>query len=310
MSETPKLLPFNPLREKLLEAGFFFAGAFDFDLARAELSQHQQRYLDWIQKGHQGDMAYLDRGKERRLNPELVLPGAQAAVVVGKAYDPRPVEANGLKYARYLNGPDYHVAMNEQLSAVFEKFPNLPYKICVDTSAVLERSFGALAGLGWIGKNTMLIHPQIGSYFFIGVVLVGARFGLAPSPLKDYCGNCDRCLQACPTGAFVQARELDSRKCISYLTLEKRGPWESTLNTEGYLAGCDRCQEVCPYNTKSTKNADLHFGEWTLQASLQMDPAVLQTESEAEYRARVRGSALSRIKFHDFRRNLTAVKLS
>jgi epoxyqueuosine reductase len=164
---------------------------------------------------------------------------------------------------------------------------------------VLERTWAVLAGLGWIGKNTLLIHPQLGSYVFIGVVFLSREFGFLPEPLKDYCGPCTRCLGACPVGALAD-HDLDSRKCISYLTLEKRGPFQEKPELHGYVAGCDLCQEVCPYNTKAVRRTPVAG----LAPHLVLDAAKLERETESEYRERIRGTALSRVKFPDFKRNL------
>lgn len=304
MSDQVPTLNFEKLKQDLLAEGFFAVGAFDFSLVESELRFHREQYQKWIAAGYHGSMAYLERGLERRFNPELVMPGAVSAVVVAQAYDPRPVEKDSIRYARYLNGPDYHVAIPEKLERVFKTIPEVKSKICVDTSAVLERAFGAIAGLGWIGKNTLLIHPQHGSYFFIGVVLTNAHTFRGSDLLKDYCGNCERCLNACPTQAFPAPHVLDSKKCISYLTLEHRGPVEPSPQTDGYLAGCDRCQEVCPFNTKSVRIADEVWGDFTVNASIELNQELLAQETEEAYRMRVRSSSLKRVKYADSRRNL------
>ena len=167
----------------------------------------------------------------------------------------------GVRYARYLRGKDYHLEIAEKLERVMQNVaknhPSLQWKVCVDTSAVLERAWAAAAGLGWIGKNTMLIHPQYGSYLLLGEVLINQRVENSSSPLKDYCGNCARCLNACPTRAFTQPRVLDATRCISYWTLEKRGELALSVQDQSavsnWVAGCDICQEVCPFNTKSER---------------------------------------------------------
>jgi epoxyqueuosine reductase len=305
---------FEPLRNRLLNAGFAAVGAVDLDLAEVEFNRHRARYQEWIQRGFQGDMAYLERGLARRMDPQQLLSSVQSVVAVLKPYDPRPVQKDGIRYARYLNQPDYHREIKEGLKEAFDEvlmsMPEFEYKVCVDTSAVLERTWAALCGLGWIGKNTLLIHPQLGSYTFIGVAMTNQKFGMAPQIMNDYCGHCKRCLEACPTQAFVEPHWLDSRKCISYLTLEKRGSWTEAVDTDGYLAGCDRCQEVCPFNTKPVRQADAQFGAHEIHPSLLLDSSLLDQETEQQYRSRIRDSALSRIKYADFKRNWTATQKS
>jgi epoxyqueuosine reductase len=294
------------LTEILQSEGFPVSGIVDVDAVRDEYARHADRYGKWIADGKHGEMGYLSRGLERRLNPELVFPGVKSVLAVLRPYPPHPVGDEGLRYARYLNGPDYHEVMQTALTRSMERWKaepgageGLQYKVCVDTSAVLERTWAVLAGLGWIGKNTLLIHPQLGSYVFIGVVFLDKQFGLRPEPLRDYCGPCERCLKACPVDALTD-HDLDSRKCISYLTLEKRGPFDRQVDLKGYVAGCDLCQEVCPYNTKPVRRA----GTSALASHLVLDEGILLGESETEYRERIRGSALSRVKFPDFKRNL------
>ncbi len=294
------------LTEILQSEGFPAAGIVDVVAVRDEYARHASRYGSWIADGKHGEMGYLSRGLDRRMNPDLVFPGVKSVLAVLRPYSPHPVGDERLRYARYLNGPDYHEVMQEALGRSMERWKaeseygaGLEYKICVDTSAVLERTWAVLAGLGWIGKNTLLIHPQLGSYVFIGVVFLNREFGFRPEPVKDYCGPCERCLKACPVGALTD-HDLDSRKCISYLTLEKRGPFEKQVDLHGYVAGCDLCQEVCPYNTKPVRRTE----PAPLSSHLVLDEAALVLESEDGYRSRIRGSSLSRVKFPDFKRNL------
>ena len=174
----------------------------------------------------------------------------------------------------------------------------------------MERTWGALAGLGWIGKNMMLIHPQHGSYFLLGFALLNQKVERGPSLLKDYCGSCARCLNQCPTQAFTQPRELNSNRCISYWTLEKRGPLDLDLKDRAAIgnrvAGCDVCQEVCPFNQKAEKLA--------IQSPASDDPLLpwtwedLLSESVDEYKRRVSQNSLERIKPADFQRNLNLIR--
>jgi epoxyqueuosine reductase len=189
----------------------------------------------------------------------------------------------------------------------------LTWKVCVDTSAVLERSWAALAGLGWIGKNSLLINPQYGSYLFLGEVLVSELTGHGPTPIKNYCGNCTRCLESCPTGAFVKPGMLDSKRCIAYSTLEKRGSLAELDETQKraigtWIAGCDICQEVCPFNTKPVKTAVAH-GEAEKMPAIDAatslrDWRALLEETPEQYKARIKDSSLSRVKPGQFSRNL------
>jgi epoxyqueuosine reductase len=239
----------------------------------------------------------------------------------------------GPRYARYLRRQDYHDEMAERLELVMRRVQEswstqndkpLSWKVCVDTSAVLERSWAALAGLGWIGKNSLLIHPQYGSYLFLGEVLISERTDRGPAPIKNYCGNCTRCLDSCPTKAFVQPGMLDSNRCIAYWTLEKRGtlPIDETQKRSigTWIAGCDVCQEVCPFNTKAVKAANSAGSEsgqdFIADNRCPRDGAVsirtwkeLLEETPEQYKLRIKDSSLSRVKPAQFSRNL-AISLS
>lgn len=287
---------------------------------QALYSRHVERYRAWIAAGHARSMPYLERGLERRANPELVLPGLQSVFVALFPYPAAPraqgSAPRGPEYARYLAGRDYHQVLREKLERIvtltdsFRTGGDHLFKVCVDTSAVLERAWGEITGLGWIGKNTMLIHPTHGSYFFIGVIFLGERLGLGPQPIANYCGNCTRCLTACPTQAFSEPGVLAPSKCISAWTLETRGELPPTASlvdgsqSRAWIAGCDICQEACPFNSKAGRAA-LERGE-----SQDPSPFTLKTwdehlaETESEYNARVANSSLKRVKYAQARRNL------
>lgn len=219
----------------------------------------------WLEAGYAGEMAYLARGRAKRLDPQRVLPGARSVIACGLNYHQGDEPAGGPAHvSRYAWGRDYHQVMEPRLRALLTflkaERPGTEGKAYVDTGPVLERDLAARAGLGWIGKNTNLIHPALGSWFFIGVLLVTAE--LEPdAPLPDHCGSCTRCLEACPTEAFVGPYVLDARRCISYLTIEQRGPIPVELRSEvGRLAfGCDICQTVCPWNRKAPLTGEAAF---------------------------------------------------
>jgi epoxyqueuosine reductase len=305
-TSSPQSLSFEKIQERLIASGFPLVGGTDYDQALSFYQVHADRYQQWIDRGSHGAMEYLKRGLERRVNPRLVFPSLQGVITVARPYSPHPVGNDEIRYARYLNGPDYHDTMKADLEASFSalklEFPELEYKVCVDTSAVLERTWAVLTGLGWVGKNTLLIHPQYGSFIFLGTVFTNLTLNRAPEILKDYCGSCTRCIETCPTEA-LEPHYLEARKCISYLTLEKRGDWEKDFTTRGFVAGCDLCQEVCPYNTKAVRYTPAS----ETAPHLISDLAFLLNETEIEYRARVKGTALSRVKYPDFQRNLKAV---
>jgi epoxyqueuosine reductase len=312
----------DSLIEGAKQAGFPLAGALDLDSALASggaLAGHVERYDRWLDNGYAGEMNYLERGRDRRADPRRVFPSAKSILCVAIPYSRGVAGAQSLnegpRYARYLRGRDYHLAISEKLEAVMQGLnrdllavgqKGLNWKVCVDTSAVLERSWAALAGLGWIGKNTLLIHPKLGSYLFLAEVLIDTKVNRGPVPIPNLCGHCDRCLKSCPTGAFVEPGQLDSKKCISYWTLEKRGALplneSERANSSGWIAGCDICQEVCPFNIKPAREVE------SVAAASDVTTTngwlELLRESAEGYRERVKDSALNRVKPEQFSRNL------
>jgi epoxyqueuosine reductase len=208
----------------------------------------------WVARGYAGEMDYLPRGAEKRRDSRLPVPGTASAIVVGLDYGGR---APSGPVARYARGDDYHDVMLGKLEALHEWLESevgrpVKGKAYVDTGPILERDLARRAGLGWFGKNTNLVNPRIGSFFFIGTLLVD--LDLAPNtPFEaDRCGSCTRCLDACPTDAFVEPRMLDATRCISYLTIELKGAIPEDLRAQmgTHIYGCDVCQDVCPYNVK------------------------------------------------------------
>ena len=305
------------LKRECEKNGFPLAGVVDLDLAWALFHPHVDRYREWIERGNHGEMHYLQRGLERRTDPRLVYPETKSILCVARPTQRTPLGSKdptiGPRIARYTAGGDYHDSMKLDLERALMAFNEkqvqasespLRYKVCVDTSAVLERSWAHLAGLGWIGKNTLLIHPKFGSYLLIGVALLDQTFDAPPAPLPNYCGSCTRCIKGCPTEALSTGGWLDSRKCTAYLTLEKRGEWSTTAPTEKigtWIAGCDICQEVCPFNIKPEREEQVTSNP-TVNPLITWD--ALFAESTDAYRARVQGSALSRVKPEMARRNL------
>ena len=291
------------------------------DLASAQepYAEHFRKFEEWLDAGRAATMGYLPRGRDRRRDPLRVFPSAKSVFCVAVPYSAAPHgftdQTKGPLLARYLRGGDYHSLiaerMNRMLESVAKKLESqgherLRWKTCVDTSAVLERAWCSLAGLGWIGKNSMLMHPTHGSYLLLGVAFLDQETGCAPSPLRSLCGSCRNCLEGCPTKALVNPGELDANRCISYWTLEKRGPvktgGESRMAIGSWVAGCDLCQEACPFNAKVTKRA---LSDPTLPDNrLVQSWEFLLKESPENYEIRVSSTALNRVKPTEWRRNL------
>src|SRR5689334_17764367 len=244
------------VKRRALELGFDAVG-----ITTLEPSAYADSLDRWLTAGYAGDMAYLDRQAERRKFPARILPDARVAIVTLTNYfhgytDPgrKPGERGGAKVAQYAWSTDYHIVLGRRLEqlagAVHEIVPGATTRCYVDAGPVPERELAQRAGLGWIGKNTMLIHPTIGSFTFIGVIFSDAD--LVPDlPFQaDRCGTCRRCLDACPTDAFVESRVLDARRCISYLTIEHAAPFRDDERrlVGDWVFGCDVCQDVCPWN--------------------------------------------------------------
>lgn len=273
------------IKSRAIELGFDLVG-----IAPAGVAPHAKEYVDWVAQGMMGEMAYMSREPDRRSDLRRILPGAQTVIVVGLSHytlqladDVKNDPSRGL-IARYAWGVDYHAVMTPRLNELAKfvreesgKVAELPEarpstalqplqvrssaqaaqtKAYVDTGAVLERDWAQMAGLGFIGKNTCLINPHMGSWLFLGVLLTDLDLEI-DQPIKNVgCGTCTRCLAACPTDAFTSPYVLDARKCISYLTIELRGsiPVELRSMMGNRIFGCDICQDVCPWPARFARD--------------------------------------------------------
>jgi epoxyqueuosine reductase len=275
------------------------------------------RLREWLDRGYGGEMAYMSRYADERRHPASVLPEVRSVVMVGMEYGAsrgrQPPERHKItqnapgahapgsprlgKIARYAAGPDYHDVLRERLNRLLRwiqsEFPNVQGRGVVDTAPLLERDFARRAGLGWIGKNTMLINKYRGSYFFLGALLLDIDLSPDEPHEANHCGTCTACLDACPTDAFAGPGWLDARKCISYLTIELRSPIPEELRpgVGDWLFGCDVCQEVCPWNRKDDSEPE------------SVDAAELLSLTEEEFRERYRSTALLRTKRRGLLRN-------
>jgi epoxyqueuosine reductase len=272
-----------------------------------------EAFDSWISRGFAGDMEYLPRWADKRKDTRLPFPGASSAIVVGLNYG--GTSPSG-PIARYARGDDYHDIMWDMLDALHHWInesvgSSIRGKSYVDTGPILERDLARRAGLGWQAKNTNLINPGIGSFFFIGALLL--ELEIEPdSPFEaDRCGTCTRCIDACPTGAILEPRLLDATRCISYLTIETKGsiPEQFREKIGSLLYGCDICQDVCPWNVSFSKDVRLDALEsreiFEADAhSLAREFLAMDTE---RFRAAFRGSAMKRAKLRGLKRNAATV---
>lgn len=293
------------------QCGFEIAGI----TAALPLSDYD-RFDHWRQAGFAGEMTYLtDKRGDLRADPRHLLPDAKTIICIGKLYNtgqPYSTERGGSEtgwISRYAWGKDYHDVLRDGLELLrtrLEELHGAPFesRICVDTAPLLERSYAQKAGLGWLGRNTCLINQGSGSWFFLGELLTSLELELDSAP-PDRCGTCRRCIDACPTSAIVPSEDgwrIDSRSCISYLTIEKRGLLDPGLQ-EGmgdHLFGCDICQDVCPWNRKAPETVDAAF---EIRRDL---PSLLDLSeySEEDFRREFRSSPVWRAKHRGFLRNV------
>ena len=295
-------------RAALTEAVKARALAQGFDrvaIGPASPPEHGEALRRWLEAGHAGSMAYMERRVAERLDPSRVLPGARSVVAVALNYHAAGESADPSwdPVARYARGVDYHDVMTPRLAGIADVLAEAGgarSRAYVDTGPVLERDLAARAGLGWIGKNTMLLRPDLGSWFFIGVVLTTAELD-GDAPLPDRCGSCRACLDACPTGAFVAPYVLDSRRCISYLTIEHRGDIDGDIQPlmGEWQFGCDACQTACPWNRRAPVTDE---GAFTPRAPYPGAEAVLAMDDGA-FRQRFQGTPLLRPRAAGMRRN-------
>ncbi len=306
----PTMTPSQEIKRRARDLGFDLVG-----IAPAERPVHADFYLEWLSRGYGGEMSYLGRpdAVRRRLDPALALAGARSIIVVALNYNTKDDDTiedpTHPIVARYARGTDYHLIFEDKLERLAQALadvvgPDVKARSYVDYGPVLEREHAQRAGLGWIGKNTMLIHPRIGSYLFLGEILTDAAIEPDDPFVPDHCGTCERCIVACPTGAITHARHLDARLCISYLTIELRGPIPRPLRPliGNRIFGCDICQEVCPWNDDIPGGGEPGF---TAREAVTGPRLIeLMALSEEDYHKRFQGTALTRCKRRGLLRNV------
>ncbi len=261
-----KIIPIDAtwVKQRALNLGFSMVG-----ITTPDPPQHHETYRRWIGQNRHADMSYLAREDAiaKRSNPRLIVPDCQSIIVTGTSYAVTPnmvgLDSPEFQVAMYALGSDYHQVLVERLTTLINAIEEqlgepIVHRIYTDTGPVLERELGQRSGLGWIGKNTCLIHPQQGSYFLLAEVLLALPLDPDPPFTADRCGACTRCIAACPTRCIMPDRTLDAGRCISYLTIENKGhiPRDLRSAVGDWLFGCDICQQVCPWNQRFLKISD------------------------------------------------------
>ena len=281
-------------------------------IARATALETESLHVEqWLEAEHEGEMGYLTRNKEKRYDPRLLVEGTKSIVTVLYNYFPKQQLGDGehFKIAKYAYGADYHDVLKRKMRLLLERIENQTGKlentrIFVDSAPVLDRAWAVRCGLGFIGKNTTLIHPKKGSFFFIGHLFLPLDLTETGQVLTNRCGRCTKCLDACPTGALEAPFHIDARKCISYLTIEYKGSLDDldpkTFN--GWMYGCDICQDVCPYNRFSMPNLEPEFQP--SERLLAMRENDWKTLSEADFNALFKHSAMQRAGYEGLKRNI------
>lgn len=290
------------------EAGFDLCG-----FARVATPPHADLVRDWLNAGRAASMHYIAKGLAKRLDPTLVVPGARTIIGLGVRYRPPPLppvdwrEQLRGRIAAYALGVDYHRTVKRRLKELAARlivlFPAAEMRPYVDTGPVLEREWAAAGGVGWFGKNTNILHQENGSWFFLGELITTLEIE-PDEPISDHCGTCVRCLDLCPTRALEPGYVLDARKCISYWTIEHRGPIPLDLRPQidNWVFGCDVCQEVCPWNEKLARER----GTPEVDELLPSLPELMALDEEG-FRARYRGTAVLRTKREGLLRNVAVV---
>ncbi|MBX7257804.1 MAG: tRNA epoxyqueuosine(34) reductase QueG [Candidatus Hydrogenedentes bacterium] len=296
------------VKDAATDAGFDACG-----VALAGEIDPDNRLGEWLRLGYHADMKWIETSRELRQNAQLKLPGARSVVVVARNYySPRPTrESQTGLVSRYAWGRDYHRVLLKPLRGLAKRVAAMAEGAqtycCIDSGPVMEKAWAVRAGLGWMGKNSLVLRRDLGSWFFLGIILTTVE--LEPdSPAADQCGRCKLCIDACPTDAIVQPQVVDSRRCISYHTIENRGeiPNDIAANSAGWVFGCDICQEVCPWNkrVKLTTESEFHAREGHANPSL----LHLENLTEDEFLDEFAGTPIMRAKLTGMRRNARMVR--
>lgn len=299
------------IKEQAMSLGFYGAS-----ITKAEFLEPEARRLeDWLNKGSHGEMSYMENHFDLRTDPTKLVPSAKSVICLMYNYftEQKQADEEAPKISMYAYGKDYHTVVKENLWLLFDFIKSevgaIDGRCFVDSAPVMERELAARAGLGWVGKNTLLINPKKGSYFFLAEIICDADLEY-DLPIKDHCGTCTRCIDACPTEAISKDGYLmDASKCISYLTIELKNeiPIEYKNKMDNWMYGCDVCQQVCPWNRFSTPHNEEQFN--SKPELLSMTKSDWQELTEETFKVLFKNSAVKRTKFGGLKRNLGFLKM-
>jgi epoxyqueuosine reductase len=290
------------------ELGFSFCG-----ISKAEfLAEEAPRLEEWLKRGYQGKMSYLENYFDKRLDPTLLVPGAKSVVSLIYNYYPNKdlTKNQELKIAKYAYGEDYHLVIKEKLKEFLERITEaigtVNGRAFVDSAPIMERAWAQRSGLGWIGKNSLLLNKQMGSFFFLAELIIDLELEYDHA-VKDFCGTCTACMDACPTDAISQSYVVDGSKCISYFTIELKEniPQDVKGKLEDWIFGCDICQDVCPWNRFSSPNREPKFQPAPELEKMTREDWMEITEDV--FRDLFKHSAVKRAKLEGLRRNISFV---
>lgn len=297
------------IKSAAAEMGFSFCG-----IAKAEFLENEAPRLEqWLQRNYHGKMTYLENYFDKRLDPRLLVPGAKSVITLGYNYFPKEdlAKNDNLKIAKYAYGEDYHFVIKDKLktllTAISANIGEIEGRAFVDSAPVMERAWAQRAGMGWIGKNSLLLNKQMGSFFFLAELIIDLELEY-DSPVKDYCGTCTACMDACPTEAIPEPYVVDGSKCISYFTIELKDaiPVEVKGKFEDWIFGCDICQDVCPWNRFSQPHREKKFEPSEELKDLSKND--WKEITEEVFQKAFSKSALKRTRFEGLKRNIEFVK--
>jgi len=290
-------------------------GFSDCGYSRAEaLPEDAQRLKTWLQNGYNARMGYMANHFEKRTDPTLLVDGARSVISLLYNYYTGRVSSDPEApiLSKYAYGKDYHFVMKDKMHLLFDFIkslhPETEGRVFVDSAPVLDRAWAKKAGLGWIGKNSMLISRSAGSFVFIGEIILNLDLEYQQIPESDFCGSCNRCIEACPTQAILDTRSIDSDLCISYQTIENKGDIPAALEgrLSGRIFGCDICQDVCPWNRKAEKHQEAHFE--SPATMLDMTAEQWNELSKEQYNSLFKESAVQRAGFKKLKSNIEFLK--